>query len=243
MKNKHIYISIFIMLICMATNAQTDKGLIRHGNNEFKNGNFSEAEVNYRKSLDKEYSPKAQFNLGDALYEQKNYEDAEKNFSEVTERNVSKEIESDAYYNLGNTYMAQEKYAEAFDSYKKSLKTNPKNEDARYNLEYARWKMIQQQQQQQQNQQQDNQQKQDQEQKQDQQQQQQNQQQDQQQQQDQKQDQQQEQQQQQQQQQQMSKEDAERMLKALENQEKKTMEDINDKKAAQMQKRKSQKDW
>ena len=213
MNNKHIYISIVIMLICLATNAQTDKGLIRHGNSEFKNGNFSEAEVNYRKSLDKEYSPKAQFNLGDALYEQKNYEDAQKNFSEVAERNVSKEIESDAYYNLGNTYMAQEKYAEAFDSYKKSLKSNPKNDDARYNLEYARWKMIQQQQQNQQNQQ-----NQQQEQKQDQQQQ-------------------------QQQQQQMSKEDAERMLKALENQEKETMEDINDKKAAQMQKRKSEKDW
>ena len=202
MNNKHIYICIFIMLICLTTNAQTDKGLIRHGNAEFKNGNFSEAEVNYRKSLDKEYSPKAQFNLGDALYEQKNYEDAQKNFSEVAEHNVSKEIESDAYYNLGNTYMAQEKYAEAFDSYKKSLKSNPKNDDARYNLEYARWKMIQQQQQQQQDQQQD-----------------------------------------QQQQQQMSKEDAERMLKALENQEKETMEDINDKKAAQMQKRKSEKDW
>ena len=214
------------MLICLTTNAQTDKGLIRHGNTEFKNGNFSEAEVNYRKSLDKEYSPKAQFNLGDALYEQKNYEDAQKNFSEVAERNVSKEIESDAYYNLGNTYMAQEKYAEAFDSYKKSLKSNPKNDDARYNLEYARWKMIQQQQQNQQQQDQQQEQKQDQ------------QQQDQQQQQEQQQDQQQ-----QQQQQQMSKEDAERMLKALENQEKETMEDINDKKAAQMQKRKSEKDW
>ena len=240
MNNKHIYISIVIMLICLTTNAQTDKGLIRHGNSEFKNGNFSEAEVNYRKSLDKEYSPKAQFNLGDALYEQKNYEDAQKNFSEVAERNVSKEIESDAYYNLGNTYMAQEKYAEAFDSYKKSLKSNPKNDDARYNLEYARWKMIQQQQQnQQQQQQQEQKQDQKQEQKQDQQQQQQ-QQQEQNQQQEQKQDQQQ---QQQQQQQQMSKEDAERMLKALENQEKETMEDINDKKAAQMQKRKSEKDW
>ena len=173
MNNKHIYISIVIMLICLATNAQTDKGLIRHGNSEFKNGNFSEAEVNYRKSLDKEYSPKAQFNLGDALYEQKNYEDAQKNFSEVAERNVSKEIESDAYYNLGNTYMAQEKYAEAFDSYKKSLKSNPKNDDARYNLEYARWKMIQQQQpnQQQQQQEQKQDQKQDQQQQQNQQQQ------------------------------------------------------------------------
>ena len=30
---------------------------------------------------------------------------------------------------------------------------------------------------------------------------------------------------------------------SLENQEKETMEDINDKKAAQMQKRKSEKDW
>ena len=223
------------MLICLTINAQTDKGFIRHGNKEFKNGNYSEAEVNYRKSLDKEYNPKAQFNLGDALYEQKNYEDAEKNFSGVIDHNVSKELESDAYYNLGNTYMAQEKYAEAFDSYKQSLKINPKNDDARYNLEYARWKMIQQQQQNQQ-QQQDQQQ---QDQQQDQQQQQQQQQQDQQQQQqDQQQDQQQN-----QQQQQMSKEDAERMLKALENQEKETMEDINDKKAAQMQKRKSQKDW
>ncbi|MBR4156021.1 MAG: hypothetical protein IKU01_04895, partial [Bacteroidales bacterium] len=51
------------------------------------------------------------------------------------------------------------------------------------------------------------------------------------------------QQQQQQQQHQMSKEDAERMLKALENQEKETMEEMNEKKASQMQKRKSQKDW
>ena len=37
------------MLICLTVNAQTDKGFIRHGNSEFKNGNYSEAEVNYRK--------------------------------------------------------------------------------------------------------------------------------------------------------------------------------------------------
>ena len=216
--NIKIGVSILFAFLSLTSKAQTDKGLIRHGNKEFKNGNYSEAEVNYRKSLDKEYNPKAQFNLGDALYEQKNYEEASKAFSDVTERNTSKEIEANAYYNLGNTLMAQEKYGEAFESYKKALKINPDDEDFRYNLEYARWKMIQQQQQQQ-NQDQQKQDQQNQENKQEQQQQQ------------------------QQQQQQMSKEDAERMLKALENQEKETMEDINDKKAAQMQKRKSQKDW
>ena len=41
----------------------------------------------------------------------------------------------------------------------------------------------------------------------------------------------------------MSKEDAERMLKALENQEKETMDKMNEAKAAKMQKRKIQKDW
>ena len=117
MKTINIKIGICILFasIWLSSKAQTDKGLIRHGNKEYKNGNYSEAEVNYRKSLDKEYSPKAQFNLGDALYEQKNYEDAAKAFSGVTERNTSKEIEADAYYNLGNTLMAQEKYGEAFE--------------------------------------------------------------------------------------------------------------------------------
>ena len=81
---------------------------------------------------------------------------------------------------------------------------------------------------------------------QDQQQQQQDQQQDQQEQQDQQQQDQQnqdQQQQQQQQNQQMSKEDAQRMLDALENQEKKTMEKVNEQKVRQQPKKKSDKDW
>ena len=85
----------------------------------------------------------------------------------------------------------------------------------------------QQQQQQDQNQQQD---QQDQEQQQDQQQ-------------NQDQQQQQQQQNQQQQNQQMSKEDAQRMLDALENQEKKTMEKVNEQKVRQQPKKKSDKDW
>ena len=68
-------------------------------------------------------------------------------------------------------------------------------------------------------------------------------QQDQEQQQDQQQNQDQQQQQQQQQNQQMSKDDAQRMLDALENQEKKTMEKVNEQKVRQQPKKKSDKDW
>ena len=202
----------------MNIEAQTDKGFIRQGNNDFKKGEYSEAEIKYRKSLDKEYNTKAEFNLGDALYKQNNFEEAAKAFSSVSERNTTPEIEANSYYNLGNSLMAQEKYAEAFEAYKKSLKLNPDDEDARYNLEYARWKIIKQQEQQ--NQQNKNHQNQEQQQEQKDQQQQE-----------------------QEQQQQMSKEDAERMLQALENQEKETMDELNEKKAAQMQKRRVEKDW
>ena len=41
----------------------------------------------------------------------------------------------------------------------------------------------------------------------------------------------------------MSKEDAQRMLDALENQEKKTMEKVNEQKVRQQPKKKSDKDW
>ena len=117
---KQIGILILLNVACFCSQAQTDKALIRQGNNEYKNGNYADAEIKYRKSLDQEYNPKAQFNLGDALYEQGNFEAAEENFSEVTKRNTSQDIESEAYYNLGNTLMAQEKYAEAFEAYKNS---------------------------------------------------------------------------------------------------------------------------
>ena len=66
--NIKIGVSILFAFLCLTANAQTDKGHIRLGNRDFKKGNYSDAEVNYKKSLEKEYSPKAQFNLGDALY-------------------------------------------------------------------------------------------------------------------------------------------------------------------------------
>ena len=239
---KNILILLLFTSLCVTANAQAKE--IRAGNRNFRKGFYSEAIKEYKNSLDKKYNDKAQYNLGDAYYNMKNYEEATRSFQSVADRNVPKNMEASAYYNLGNSLMEQEKYGEAFDAYKKSLKIDPNDEDARYNLEYARQKMILQQQQQQQNQNQqqnqdnqnkeDNKDKQD---KQDQQQQQQNQEQ-----QEQNQDEQQ-QQQQQQQEQQMSKEDAERMLQALENQEKETMDKMNEAKAAKMQKRRIQKDW
>ena len=246
---------LFAMTIIFpfALKAQSDKNLVRQGNRDFSNGAYNEAEINYRKALDKNpTNTDAQFNLGDAMYQQENYEKAAEVFSKTELKGKTTTEKSNIYYNYGNSLLKAGKADEAIAAYKQALRENPRNEEARYNLEYLRQKQQQKQDQNkdqnkdnkkdQDKQNQENQDKQDQnkdeqeqnkdqEQKQDQQQQNQ---------QDQKQDQGE---QNEQQAQKISKKDAERMLEALKNNEKKTLENLKKAKKKNAKVIKSEKDW
>ncbi|MCB2207528.1 MAG: tetratricopeptide repeat protein [Bacteroidetes bacterium] len=256
MKINGIHILIFLMLIATQLVGQSEKKLVREGNNLYEEGNYQEAEIEYRKALsEKPDYVKGKFNLGDAMYGQENYEESGKIFGELGETAKTPSAKSGSWYNLGNTLMNQQKYQESIEAYKKALRVNPNDQDAKYNLEYAR-KMLSNQQQQQQNQDQnqdqdqkdqnEDQENQDQNQKdQDQKDQEQNQ--DQKDQKDQQQDQKdqgdQQQQQNQPQPQQISKEDAQRMLDALKNDEKKTLQELQEQKAKATKSKKSEIDW
>jgi tetratricopeptide (TPR) repeat protein len=199
------------------TFAQADKKFIREGNREYDKEKFSESEISYRRAIDKnkEYSD-AVFNTGDALYKQKKFEEAGNQFIENHNMNEDKKKKSSSLYNLGNSLLMAKKVQESIDAYKGSLKLNPKNPEAKYNLAYAQDLLRQQEQQKQQQNQDKQDQNKDQQDKKDQNKEDQN-----------KQDQNKDQQQQQQQQQQeISKEDAERVLNALANDEKNVQEKV-----------------
>ena len=119
--------------------------------------NYQQAEINYRKAMETTHNyDKANYNLGNSLYRQERYEEAGKAFESVANnKSSSKDLRERAYHNYGNSLLKQEKYKESIDAYKEALKLNPKDMDTKYNLEYARKKMMQQMQQQQQNQNQD----------------------------------------------------------------------------------------
>ncbi len=239
-----------VLIFATSALAQKENKYIRSGNDNYEEENFKDAEVDYMKALEKNpESLRSQYNLGGALYKQENFEDASKLYNNLASLGTEKVSPADSYYNLGNTLLKAEKYPESIEAYKNALRLNPDDMDAKYNLEYAK-KKLQDQQQQEQNQDQDqdqdkkdeenkDQEKQDQEQKdqeqkdQDQQEQNQDQQQ---------QEQNQQQQQQQPQPQQISKQDAERMLEALKNDENKTLEKVNLQKGKGKAK-KVEKDW
>lgn len=230
------------LLFSAVTNAQTDKKYIRQGNRQYEKSKFSESEILYRKAIDKnKQSSDAVFNTGDALYRQNKFEDAGKQFLDHTSQAGDKYSKAAGYYNLGNSLLKAKKLQESIEAYKNSLKLNPSSVEAKYNLGYAQ-NLLKQQQNQQKQQQQNQQDKDKKDQDKDKQDQNKNKQ-DQNKKDDQNQDQQKQQDQQQQKQQGgMSKEDAERLLNALANEEKNVQEKVKREKAARERVR-TEKNW
>jgi tetratricopeptide (TPR) repeat protein len=210
---------------------QSVRSLVNGGNDLYREQKYTEAEVNYRKALEKEGAlVQGHFNLGNALHQQGKFDDAVREFGAALEQADRPETRAYARYNIGNSLLRQEKYQDAVGSYVEALKLNPADADAKYNLSYALEKLRQPPQPQQKKNQQDkkNQDKQKQQQQQDQQQPQQ------------KKDNQQQPQQSPQRQQAMSKPEAQRILDVLKNSERDVQKKLR---ARQAVRAKTDKDW
>lgn len=139
----------FLIFIPALLLAESPKKHIREGNKLYEDGKYKDAEISYRKSLEAEpNSLKGTFNLGDALYKQGEFEDATDYFSGLAGKDIDKKTKAKIYHNLGNSLLESQKYKESIEAYKQALINNPKDMDTKYNLEYAK-RMLQQQQQQQ----------------------------------------------------------------------------------------------
>ncbi len=226
-----------MLLFSGSLSAQGERKFIRQGNREFQKEKYPESEISYRRALDKNKgSADAVFNTGDALYKQEKYEDAGKQFTESYRMNEDRDKKANSMYNLGNSLLKSGKLKESIEAYKNSLRLDPGNMGAKHNLAYAQDRMKEQEQQQQQQQNQQNQ-----DQNKDQKNQEQNQNKEQEKKNDQKENEKQDQQQ-NEQQQSMSREDAERLLNAIANDEKEVQEKVKEAKAAK-QRVKTLKNW
>lgn len=255
------YIIIIILLLpAFVALAQKERKFVREGNKWFETGlkdtskldtvSFSKAEVAYRRALElKPENHQWQFNLADALYKQKKADESAKEFGDIAEKAPLPADKSMAYHNMGNSYLVQKKLDESIATYKKALRLTPNDPDTKYNLAYAMKMKKEEEKKKQQNKDKDkNKDKKDQnkdqkkdqnkdqnkDQKKDQDKQKQNQ--------DQNKDQQKDQKQ-QPQQNKISKQNAEQMLQALENDEKQTQEKVKKAQALKAEKRNVEKNW
>ena len=145
---KQLIIIIYIILQGALVFAQKEKKYIHNGNQLYQQKKYAEAEANYRQSVEKtKESVAGNFNLGDALYKQKKFDNAAQKFTEIATASKDQAVRAKAYHNLGNALLEAKKLEESIAAYKKSLINNPKDDQTRYNLAYAQEKLKQQQQQ------------------------------------------------------------------------------------------------
>ena len=127
-----------IFLFPQSTNSQSLRGLVNDGVDQYKDGNYSDAEVNFKKGTEKAPDNfESQFNLGDAYFKQQRYDEAIKSYQSSLTMARNDTEKSKVHYNVGNSLLKSQKIKESIEEYKKSLKLNPNDQEAKYNLSYA----------------------------------------------------------------------------------------------------------
>jgi len=141
-------ILIILLMIFLSTEllAQKDsisqqrkaRKLLRDGNTLYKQQKFTDASVAYQKALgsNTKYN-KASYNLGNALYQNKNFKEAVPQYELTAKTTKDKFTKAEAYHNIGNAMMDSKQYQPAVDAYKNALRNNPKDDETRYNLAVA----------------------------------------------------------------------------------------------------------
>ena len=111
---------------------------IREGNENFENGDLSGAAQAFAEAATAEpdaFEPL--YNLGSTLMAAGEAEQAANVLLKSAQNTEDPLTQSDALYNAGNAFMAAEKYQEAVGAYAESLRKNPSQKDAVYNLNRA----------------------------------------------------------------------------------------------------------
>ena len=138
---QYFALSFIFLGFCQEINGQSlaEREAVAEGNNKYLQQDYRTAIAEYSKVLSINVKNlKANFNIGNAFYETKQYTKARKHFSTVIENTTDPKIKSEAYHNIGNSFMQMHKYNKAIDAYKNALRNNPKDNQTRYNLALAR---------------------------------------------------------------------------------------------------------
>jgi tetratricopeptide (TPR) repeat protein len=127
----------------------------REGNRLFAAGKYEDAAKRYNEGLvDQPDSAALHFNLGDANYRQKKYDDAIKAFQQVAAGEKDPKRAAGVAYNIGNAKYrlgaaaeskdpktALTSYAEALIAYRRAMGLAPNDDDIKFNYEFVQKKL------------------------------------------------------------------------------------------------------
>ncbi len=162
----NIFKSILLSLALIATSSvqllwsQTkDKVLFNEGVENYRKGQYQTAQQNFEAVAQQNpQNTRALYNAGNASFLNGDFEKAKTYFGSYVQAAAAPSDKARGYYNMGNVHLqeamaaegnpqtsgqTQSQYKNAINAYKQSLKYNPNDADAKYNLTYAMNKLQQ----------------------------------------------------------------------------------------------------
>ena len=134
----------FLAFLIFSGFLSTPRSHVEHGNRNVQEKKYQSAVEDYRKAeVARPDDPVIRYNLGTALHQLYEYRDAEKELDQALNRSKDPATKAKILYNYGNTKYRLGEFEKAMEAYKEALDLNPKDEDAKYNLEFLRQKKAQ----------------------------------------------------------------------------------------------------
>ena len=121
-----VCLSFLLLTAASPLYAQKESGKVFRGNKEYEKQDYTAAEVEYRRGIEaNKESFEAHYNLGNALFRQEKYPEAQAEFEKAASL-LPKEDKANraaTFHNIGNAFFAQEQYENAIEAYKSERTT------------------------------------------------------------------------------------------------------------------------
>lgn len=128
---------LILVLLAEVSVAQRDHRYLRQGDRNYEENDLGAAEEAYRKALEAQESAKGTYNLGNSIYQQGRYDEAIKHYEKAAEASRDPQARANAFHNLGNAYFQQGDYANSAEAYKNALRLSPNDMETKINLAQA----------------------------------------------------------------------------------------------------------
>lgn len=131
----------FALLGVGGSSADDFSGAVRAGNKSYQREDYESAMRHYQDAeIERPENPQLHYNMANTLYQQERYEEAIEKYNKAFYTEDPK-LEAESYYNQGNSLYRAGKLAEAIQAYERCLDITPDDIDAKYNLEFVRKKL------------------------------------------------------------------------------------------------------
>lgn len=128
-------LSLLAIFSSISAIAQKERSFIRDSYKMYNDSDYAGAQEASVKALaEAPNSFEANYNYADALYKQEKVDEALEQYEKLAENETDKAKLGKLYHNIGNCHYVKKEYDKSIDAYKKSLRADPSNNATRYNL-------------------------------------------------------------------------------------------------------------